>query len=217
MRAIFLDIDGVICCNNFGRLEDRKLQLLRQVVQQTGAKIVLSTDWRRVPKLKSQLIQTLRDYGMEVIGSTPMRPPWQPIRPQEIIEWLTAYNASASGGGTQEIIDMFVAVDDRPLLQESGGEKLRGRFVHTRNMSGLTEKCAQRMVQLLMHEERDAAPIPGLVGGASPHGQRQPPSPMQVAGGAAGTPALNSPERRGTIGVAPMAVVPNSPRRRPSP
>ena len=41
MRAIFLDIDGVICCNQFGRLEDRKLQLLRNVVQQTGAKVVL--------------------------------------------------------------------------------------------------------------------------------------------------------------------------------
>ena len=26
MRAIFLDIDGVICCNQFGRLEDRKLR-----------------------------------------------------------------------------------------------------------------------------------------------------------------------------------------------
>ena len=100
MRAIFLDIDGVICCNQFGRLEDRKLQLLRAVVQQTGAKIVLSTDWRRVPKLKSTLIATLRDYGMEVIGSTPMRAPWQPIRPQEIVDWLAAYNASAVAGST---------------------------------------------------------------------------------------------------------------------
>ena len=125
VRAIFLDIDGVICCNQFGRLEDRKLQLLRGVVQQTGAKIVLSTDWRRVPKLKSQLIATLRDYGMEVIGSTPMRAPWQPVRPQEIIDWLTSYN-NAAVMGNGEPIHSFVAVDDRSLLQESGGDGLRG-------------------------------------------------------------------------------------------
>ena len=69
MRAIFLDIDGVICCNQYGRLEDRKLQLLRKVVKETGAKIVLSTDWRRIPKLKQLLVGTLQDYGMDVIGS----------------------------------------------------------------------------------------------------------------------------------------------------
>ena len=115
----------VICCNQFGRLEDRKLQLLRAVVQQTGAKIVLSTDWRRVPKLKATLIATLRDYGMTVIGSTPMRAPWQPIRPQEIVDWLTSYNAASSSGGG-EAIHSFVAVDDRSLLQEQGGDGLRG-------------------------------------------------------------------------------------------
>ena len=125
MKAIFLDIDGVICCNQFGRLEDRKLQLLRQVVQQTGAKIVLSTDWRRVPKLKSQLIGTLRDYGMDVIGATPMRAPRQPVRPQEITDWCASYNQQALANGADPITT-FVAVDDRSLLQEAGGEGLRG-------------------------------------------------------------------------------------------
>ena len=70
VRAIFLDIDGVICCNQFGRLEDRKLQLLRGVVQQTGAKIVLSTDWRRVPKLKSQLSAVCACIAVNLRGST---------------------------------------------------------------------------------------------------------------------------------------------------
>ena len=122
VKAIFLDIDGVICCNQFGRLEDRKLQLLRQVVQQTGAKIVLSTDWRRVPKLKSQLIATLRDYGMEVIGSTPCGAAWQPMA--EIETGSPSDNAAVMGNG--DPITSFVAVDDRSLLQESGGDGLRG-------------------------------------------------------------------------------------------
>ena len=65
-RLIFLDIDGVICCNTSGILEPRKLELLSSVVSATGAKVVLSTDWRRVPKLKAQLISTLQVYGIEV-------------------------------------------------------------------------------------------------------------------------------------------------------
>ena len=40
----------------------------------TAAKVVLSTDWRRVPVLKQRLLATLRDYGIEAIGSTPCRP-----------------------------------------------------------------------------------------------------------------------------------------------
>ena len=47
LRIIFLDIDGVICCNSMGRLEDKKLRILQGAAQAAGAKIVLSTDWWR--------------------------------------------------------------------------------------------------------------------------------------------------------------------------
>ena len=43
LRVIFLDIDGVICCNSFGRLEDKKLRILQGVCKETAAKVVLST------------------------------------------------------------------------------------------------------------------------------------------------------------------------------
>ena len=42
-RLIFLDIDGVICCNSSGQLEPAKLAELQRIVRLTGAKIVLST------------------------------------------------------------------------------------------------------------------------------------------------------------------------------
>jgi hypothetical protein len=100
--------------------------LLRSVVLATGAKIVLSTDWRRIPKLKQQLVQTLHEYGCEVIGATPMRAPWHPVRPVEIIDWLRAYNEAAVQRADTEPITSFVAVDDRALLQESGGDELIG-------------------------------------------------------------------------------------------
>ena len=31
LRIIFLDIDGVICCNSMGRLEDKKMRILQAI------------------------------------------------------------------------------------------------------------------------------------------------------------------------------------------
>lgn len=42
-RLIFLDIDGVICCNCSAQLEPARLAELQRIVRLTGAKIVLST------------------------------------------------------------------------------------------------------------------------------------------------------------------------------
>ncbi|KAL3932397.1 MAG: hypothetical protein SGPRY_000720 [Prymnesium sp.] len=222
-RLLFLDIDGVICCNNQGLLEQPKLELLRLVVQTTGAKIVLSTDWRRVPKLKQHLIATLTAHGMEVIGATPQRVGWQPVRPLEILSWLKTYNENLVAAD-RPIVTEFVAVDDRLLLQEQGGEGLRGatrpcslipphclcsllfrtplivppclalgHFVHTRFISGLTERCAQRMINILSNPDSTAAPAPGVplasllpngLGSASPSRPRLssslPPSPTPI-------------------------------------
>ena len=44
-RLIFLDIDGVICCNCSAQLEPARLAELQRIVRLTGAKIVLSTAW----------------------------------------------------------------------------------------------------------------------------------------------------------------------------
>ena len=42
-RLIFLDIDGVICCNCSAQLEPARLAELQRIVRLTSAKIVLST------------------------------------------------------------------------------------------------------------------------------------------------------------------------------
>ena len=77
--------------------------------------------------------------GMEVVGATPMRIGWQPVRPLEILSWLKAYN---EGAGTEERprVTQFVAVDDRPLLQEHGGEGLRGN-AHAARPPPRSDRC----------------------------------------------------------------------------
>ena len=180
LRVIFLDIDGVICCNSMGRLEDKKLRILQGVAQTAQAKIVLSTDWRRVPQLKTQLIGALRGLGMDVIGATPCRPNWQAVRPQEITSWLQAYHETA-GTPERPYVSSYVAIDDRPLLSEQGGEQLRGHFVHTRVAVGITERAAERMVQLLTEPEPGAMPIPGLPAHLQPEPAAAAPAPPTSA------------------------------------
>ena len=81
--------------------------------------------------------------GMEVVGATPMRIGWQPVRPLEILSWLKAYN---EGAGTEERprVTQFVAVDDRPLLQEHGGEGLRGNAHAARPPAGRSARMNAR-------------------------------------------------------------------------
>jgi len=121
IKLIFLDIDGVICCNGMGRLEPDKLARIGEVVKRTDARIVLSTDWRRDPNLKAICTNALEAVGCTVIGATRKGPPLQPIRPKEIWGWLQSYQNEKGKRVTQ-----WVAVDDRQLLMEQGGENLRG-------------------------------------------------------------------------------------------
>ena len=143
LRLVFLDIDGVICCNRVGELEASKLAQLQRICRETGAKVVLSTDWRRQAALKRQVIQALARLDMECVGATPQRATmFQPVRPQEITEWLRC---------TSHSVSTWVAIDDRDLVSEDGGEALRGRFVHTAFASGLTRELADQAITMLLH------------------------------------------------------------------
>ena len=43
------------------------------------------------------------------------------MRPQEITSWLHAYHETA-GTPERPYVESYVAIDDRPLLAEQGGE-----------------------------------------------------------------------------------------------
>ena len=123
LKVVFLDVDGVICCNKYGHLEEEKLQNLRLVVERSGASIVLSTDWRRSPTHKRKLCRVLEDLGMRVIGATMQGPTMHPVRPREIIGWLEGYEAERRRHSSPAVLS-WVAVDDRQLLCEEMGDRL---------------------------------------------------------------------------------------------
>ena len=59
MKIIFLDVDGVLNCATTKErvrdllfVEDRKVQLLKELVDETGATIILSSTWRLALKIQ---------------------------------------------------------------------------------------------------------------------------------------------------------------------
>ena len=137
---IFLDIDGVICCNQREELEPRPLGQVRRICNAVNARVVLSSDWRRSPQLRRKALTALRQCGIECIGYTPeLQRMSDPVRPHEISEWLRQNSSS----------NRWVAIDDRPLETEDGGEALRDHFVQTDASTGLTTNLADRAIVIL--------------------------------------------------------------------
>jgi len=183
LRLVFLDIDGVICCNRVGELEASKLAQLQRICRETGAKVVLSTDWRRQAALKRQVIQALARLDMECVGATPQRATmFQPVRPQEITEWLRC---------TSHSVSTWVAIDDRDLVHELGGAALHGHFVKTNPNTGLTARLADRCISILAPLAVGSRPSP------SRHGR--------VAGGFA-APLRRHDEESASVPPAPRGV-----------
>ena len=125
LRVLFLDVDGVVCCNQNGQLEPDKMQQLLRITKEASAKVCLSSNWRLYEELREHLYTKLGAMGIECIGTTPdagEATHGEGMRPCEIGAWIRFWHEDK---GRQRITS-FVAVDDRPLLQEKGGSVLRG-------------------------------------------------------------------------------------------
>lgn len=109
LRVLFLDIDGVVCCNFRGELEEPKLKLVKRIVDASGAKVVLSSDWRRRHALKDRVNAALGELGVEMIGATPEYAMLSRVRPKEIMSWMRSCDAPIAG---------WCAIDDRDLVLE---------------------------------------------------------------------------------------------------
>lgn len=104
-KIIFLDIDGVLNsadyfdqtkhCEGYSEINPEQVKLLKEIIDRTGAEIVLSSTWRSLGKRKDEpehpmytyLTDTLQEYGLEIIDHTPYI---DQDRPKEIKAWLDA-------------------------------------------------------------------------------------------------------------------------------
>ena len=74
MKIIFLDFDGVITTPaSRGCLSAQKMQLVKKIVDATGAKIVISSSWRR--RDVESTLEEITDSGNPFVNGTPFLMP----------------------------------------------------------------------------------------------------------------------------------------------
>lgn len=111
MKVIFLDIDGVLNSDEYfekttnlniqgieSEIDVEKIKLLKKAIDETGAKIVLSSTWRYLRKVQ-YLKDLLSHYSISIMDSTPF---FENKRGVEIEQWLVNH---------PEVED-FVILDD---------------------------------------------------------------------------------------------------------
>ena len=143
MKIIFLDVDGVLNSlqdgNSIRLCTDLHLKLLKQIVNTTGAKIVLSSSWRIGPiKAKNNLLRRLGEHGLQIMDSTPVLS-GSSSRGDEIRQWLNE---------SQYEIESFVILDDEDDMAEFTAKNL----VQTNTSVGLQEKDAIKCISMLKND-----------------------------------------------------------------
>lgn len=153
MKIIFLDIDGVLNSTEYrkhmGRkyyseiIDRRKMPLLKKVVDETDAKIVLSTSWRKFwnegePQLDSvgrHINEVFTEFGLSVYSKTPVIE--NAGRSAEIKAWLDG----------KRYVDGYVILDDKDFGWSS---ELRAHFIRTDcNGNGLDDSQVQDVIDVL--------------------------------------------------------------------
>lgn len=94
--------------------------------------------------------------GLDFIGCTPLsRSRYVAERPAEILKWMHTYHQRAKKEGLEPVTH-FVAIDDRDLPTEFGGNHLRPHFCLTKLRIGLTMERVEACVRAL-----NAPAVPG--------------------------------------------------------
>ena len=145
---VFLDIDGVL---NHGNEKDRiktksgvvcgeSIKILNELCLRTGAKIVISSTWRKddIPPEDS-----LRSAGLtaEVVGHTPVL---NSCRGLEIEQWLKD-NESVTGSKYYDFSNYVILDDDSDMLYNQ-----RHNFLIIDGSVGLTESQAWHAEKILL-------------------------------------------------------------------
>ena len=161
-KIIFLDIDGVLnsidyfeqtkYCKGYTEIDPEKVKLLKEIVDRTGAEIVLSSTWRDLARRENEpehpmftyLSDTLKEYGTEIIDHTPYI---GQDRPKEIRAWLD---------NQQDKDIRFVSLDDdfpKHKYDEAGIGYCLVRTSFYEKDGGLRQEHVEKAVEILNRED----------------------------------------------------------------
>jgi hypothetical protein len=155
MKVIFLDIDGVLNCDQWfherreaGRevpptkeLNEKAVAVLNEIICRSGAKVVISSSWRlafSLSEIRGVLVRA--GFEGEIYGKTPRRTTYPARRGNEIQDFLNLH----------PYITEFVILDD-----DADMEHLLPKLVNTSWSRGLLpEHVAPALKHLGCHESR---------------------------------------------------------------
>ncbi len=154
MKILFLDVDGVLNSGAFfssgrrvkshdydprNQIDPEAVKLLSEIIEATGAKIVISSVWRYNHK-PGEMQRLLASFGCrcQVVGSTP-RSTESHARGKEIDAWL-----SEGGYSRRDPVETFVILDD-----DADMEPHMKRLVRTSWDLGLERSQVERVIEML--------------------------------------------------------------------
>lgn len=159
VKIVFLDIDGVLncettkeCCGPYIGIDDNKVSLLKQIVDQTGAKIVLVSSWKlwwtnnpRHKKYQDELANYLdekfRKQGLSIVDKTNEYSPYN--RGDGILEYLRYVKHMGI------TVDKFIIIDDEMFDYKQ--TKLTPNLIQTSfYKQGLETKHVKRAIDKLI-------------------------------------------------------------------
>lgn len=151
-KVIFLDIDGVLNNTNYAQQKHIKyfyrseaymdmsnVEQLRRIQSATGAKIVISSSWRRYMSLDEFMVMFAKIGVYNVIGMT--NPDYKLTRGEQINEYVKKHD-----------IRTFVVLDDGLLIRREFDvvpKRVAKRFVRVSQLYGLTKEDADDAIRVL--------------------------------------------------------------------
>ena len=159
MKAIFLDFDGVLNVipqghDDFGGIfHPEFIENLRRIIEETGAKLIISSSWRHMGLKKLNMMWEHRGYPGEIIGITPDL--WRNVIGEDFHEKMQrGHEIQAILDQNPGIINYVILDDDNDMLNTQFGN-----FVMCSNNInhpdcidigyGLTKECTNRAIRIL--------------------------------------------------------------------
>ena len=144
MKIIFLDFDGVITTYKSGyKIDPEKVELLLKIVEETGAKIVITSSWRsyNIEETRKKLGDlSFMKYVIDVTPRLNYRDSdgdyWSVARGTEIHHWMMKHG---------DDVDNYVILDDEEDMLISQNS----HFVLTDIYTGLSEEHVQKAIEIL--------------------------------------------------------------------
>lgn len=155
MKVIFLDFDGVITTSASNwNLSLEKMRLVKRIVDETGAKIVISSSWRRYTL--EQTIESITTIGNPFVNDVPF------LMPEEVVG-VTARMYAFKHGAAERHYGVFRGVEIKQYLDEhqeienyvildDDSDMLLSQqknFIKTDSSGGITEKDAEKAIRIL--------------------------------------------------------------------